>query len=121
MLKKGQNRAARLLSYTIQITVNELNPFLVSRVTWSRRCGGGHSRCTLIGVTFDTQTVTTVTSKKSCPAGFFDENSSNNLTIQVGTHPGGWEDHRRSYKFEKFRVINIYKKLNLLPGDGQES
>ena len=38
--------------------------------------------------------------KKSCPAGYFDENSSNNLTIDVGTHPGGWEDHRRSYKLE---------------------
>ena len=51
-------------------------------------------------MTFDNQTVTAGTSKKPCPAGFFDDNSSNNLTIEVGTHPGGWEDHRRSYKLE---------------------
>ena len=46
----------------------------------------------LIGVTFDNLSGTAGTSKKPCPAGFFDDNSSNNLTIEVGTHPGGWED-----------------------------
>ena len=61
---------------------------LDGRVTWSRRFGGGHTQGVgLIGVTFDNQTVTAGTSKKPCPGGFFDDNSSNNLTIEVGTHP----------------------------------
>ena len=37
-------------------------------------------------------------SKKPCPAGVFDDTSSSNYNIEVGTHPGGWDDHKRSYK-----------------------
>ena len=67
----------------------------------------------LIGVTFDNQTVTARTSKKPCPAGFFDDTSSNNLTIEVGTHPGGLEDHRRTWGIHTY-IRDTALSINLL-------
>ena len=68
---------------------------------------GGHTNskqlCVILRSDFrqsNCHCVSARTSKKSCPAGFFDDNSSNNLTIEVGTHPGGWDGHRRSYKLD---------------------
>ena len=62
--------------------------------------GGGHSRCRVDRSDFRQSIWQCRNLKKAVSGRFFDDNSSNNLTIDVGTHPGGREDHRRSYKLE---------------------